>query len=187
MAGTTRNGSLRGETVRCLQRRHLYVGRSASHLKLGHSFLANAFREQDHGREECIAMFEDHVRSRPEKFNRLGELGDRTLLCHCKLTQHCHSDALFRLFRDEFLHSGDELGPPAAAALQLAALRRQLVDDEGYETDADEGAKPAGSGWVGLGPPIQVGAGRSQRGLVGGGGLAVGSPASVDCRTAHLS
>ena len=99
-------------------------------------------------------MFEDHVRSRPEKFNRLGELSGRTLLCHCKLTQHCHGDTLIRLFRDELQHSGDELGPPTAAALQLAALRSQLVDDEGYETEADEGAKPAGSGRVGLGPPM---------------------------------
>ena len=71
----------------------------------------------------------------PEKFCRLGELGGRALFCLCKLAQNWHGGAVIGLFLEDLLHSDDELGSPAAAALQLAALRRQLLDDEGYETN----------------------------------------------------
>ena len=38
------------------------------------------------------------------------------------------------------------------------------------DTDADEGAAPAGTGWLGRGPPMQIGPGYKQRGICDGGG-----------------
>ena len=53
----------------------------------------------------------------------------------------------------------------------MAATLRQGVGEEDSDTEADEGAAPAGAGWTGHGPPLAVGRWPMQRGLVDGAGL----------------
>ena len=76
--------------VERLQKRHLYIGRGASHLGCKRSFWANPFEVKRFGRLGAISKFEALFNSSPVMQSRLGQLTDKVLLCHCFQSESCH-------------------------------------------------------------------------------------------------
>lgn len=84
----------------------VYIGRRCTlgGWNLEESVWANPFRlpkgkctpEQ---RQEVLARYEAHVRSKPKLMARIPELAAKTLGCFCK-PQPCHGDVLVRLFEE---------------------------------------------------------------------------------------
>ena len=62
---------------------------------------ANPFRiGPDGDREEVLEKYEGHLRSTGLK-KEIGELEERTLLCHCGIHQRCHGDILLKILEEE--------------------------------------------------------------------------------------
>ena len=154
--------------VKQFQKKHLYIGRGGTRGR--RSVWANPFSVSAYGRQEAIARFERYLRSNSELLLQLPSLRHRVLLCHCKPHQGCHADILIKLFQETQAARLRE-SPPAAQDLQCAAAGKDHVAVEESDTEPDEGAPPLGSGWLGHGPPLQVGQGPKQRGIRDGAGL----------------
>jgi len=75
----------------------VYVGRPRHGLE---GPFGNPFPVERHGRDRCIALFEEHLRDRiksDEEFKRkVRELSSKTLVCFCK-PRPCHGDVLARI------------------------------------------------------------------------------------------
>ena len=73
--------------------------------------------------------------------------------CHIRIATLTSSKSSFRE------------SPPTALDLQCAAVGRDpvAVEESDTGTEPDEGAPPLGSGWLGHGPPQQVGQGPKRR------------------------
>ena len=98
--------------------------------------------------------------------SQIPELQDRVLLCHCAAEEECHADVMIKLFDEHFCARRDEEElPPEAEELVRAAANHEHVREDEPGTEPDEDAAPAGSGWCGRGPPLEVGQGPKARGL----------------------
>lgn len=77
----------------------LYIGRPCFRggWNLSGSKWANPFSVNKYGREECLKLYEQHIRNRPDLWNNLYELEGKTLGCFCK-PDPCHGDVLIKLF-----------------------------------------------------------------------------------------
>ena len=98
----------------------------------------------------------------------------KRLVCHCTQTQSCHADALIQKFRELFPQAYDRNDPtqraPTSEELNLLARHREEPpSDDG--SSSDEGVPGKNSGWVGVGPPMQVGVGYTSRDFRDGQGL----------------
>jgi len=73
----------------------VYIGRG--------SLWGNPYTVQEHGRELCIAMYEQYIRARlhqePDLYLQLLELKGKRLGCFCK-PKPCHGDVLVRLIQE---------------------------------------------------------------------------------------
>ena len=112
--------------------------------------------------------------SPPELASQLINLQGCRLLCHCKRFQQCHADAIIAKFIE--LHPGaycrertTERVPTSGELNLMVTLREEPSSDEG--SSADEGVPNKGSGWVGSGPPVRVGAGYTARDMCDGQAL----------------
>ena len=85
-----------GSQVKRLQQRHLYAGRGASHLGCPRSCWANPFTVKQHGFHRANDKFEEMLNNTPSLLQKLGQLTNRVLLCHCEKEASCHSDVLIR-------------------------------------------------------------------------------------------
>ena len=79
----------------------IYIGRGNRFLNLPESEWANPYRiGPDGGREEVLAKYEAHVRSRPDLMARLEELRGKRLGCWCA-PKPCHGLVLIKLLEEE--------------------------------------------------------------------------------------
>ena len=160
--------------VKRLQKRHLYIGRGASHLGCGRSFWANPFPVKQYGLQGAISKFETLLQSSPSMQSQLVQLTDKVLLCHCSPTEPCHGDVLIRAWENRFLNAeGQDSEEEAAQAEELfrAAELRQTVEEPESQSEEEPGQAPRGAGWRGRGPPMSVGRGPTEREFHDGAGL----------------
>jgi hypothetical protein len=80
---------------------HVYIGRNMSFYVPGtlKSKWANPFSVKKYGRDKCLQMYEEYVRSIPELFSSLQELQGKVLGCWCH-PEPCHGDILVKLLRE---------------------------------------------------------------------------------------
>ena len=128
--------------VKRLQKRHLYIGRSASHLGCKRSFWANPFQVKRYGQSGGISKFEAFFNSSPARQRRLGQLTDKVLLCHCSQSESCHGDVLIRAWEDKFLNSeeqdADEEAAQAEELFRAAEQRQPLEEPESQSEDESQ-------------------------------------------------
>ena len=120
-----------------LQKRHLYIGRGASHLGCRRSFWANPFQVKRYG-----LLGEALLNSSPTMQSRLN---DKVLLCHCSLSESCHGDVLVRAWEEKFPNSEkQDSDEEAAQAEELfrAAEQRQPVEEPESQSDDEPGQEP---------------------------------------------
>lgn len=121
----------------------VYIGRGSAQLCLGRSPWANPFVIGVHrGRHELVRKNEELLNDSPHLLADLASLSGCALVCHCALHERCRSDAIIASFLREF-----------------------------QGVDKLDGEARLGAGWVGDGPPIQVGRGARWRDIKEGGGL----------------
>jgi len=77
---------------------HLYIGRNMSFYVPGavKSKWANPFSVKKYGLDQCLELYEEHVKNSPELMNDLHELDGKVLGCWCKPSK-CHGDILVKL------------------------------------------------------------------------------------------
>ena len=134
----------------------------------------NPYKLCNHSRAQAVAKYKQLLDVTPELSSQLINLSGHRLLCHCKRSQQCHADAIIAKFAE--LHPGAydrdraaERVPSSEELNLLSTLRQEPPSDEG--SSADEGVPGKGSGWVGSGPPMQVGVGYTARDICDGQGL----------------
>ena len=119
-----------------------------------------------------MEKYEEYVRAVPSLMSQIPQLEDKLLLCHCRKDEACHADVLIRIFDEHFRDKGEDGNDPAEAPeLEAAARTGKYWKKKEPDTEPDEGAAPAGSGWLGVGQPLQVGQGPQARGFRYGAGL----------------
>ena len=80
----------------------LYVGRNMTQYIPGAigSKWCNLFKVDKHGREGCIQLYEEMIRSNKELMDSLDELEGKELGCWCK-PEGCHGDVLIKLVKEK--------------------------------------------------------------------------------------
>ena len=80
----------------------LYIGRfhrTRSGQVLGESSFANPFKLRDCSNiEECLCLFRNYLRCRPDFPQCLGALSGKRLTCHFAVEDWCHADVLIAEF-----------------------------------------------------------------------------------------
>ena len=61
------------------------------------------FKVKEFGREGAIQKYEAHLRSSADLQQKLGQLSNKVLLCHCDLSEACHGNVLIRAWEEKFL------------------------------------------------------------------------------------
>ncbi len=86
----------------------LYIGRNMSFYVPGTeaSKWKNIFEAKKYGLDQCLVLYEAHVRNTPELWNDLESLKGKELGCWCKPNK-CHGDVLIQLLAEK------EKGAPA--------------------------------------------------------------------------
>ena len=81
---------------------HVYVGRNMEFYVKGAkgSKWKNPFSVKKYGREECLRMYEEHIRNHPTLKNELHELQGKTLGCWC-VPDACHAQVLAKMADEE--------------------------------------------------------------------------------------
>ena len=135
----------------------------------------NPFKVSEHGRTIPVSKFEHHLRTDQDLNEALCQMSCARLVCHCRPGEECHADVTRTANREQFLdaHDRDEekAKPPSAQVLNyMAKLREVLEQSDG--SSADEGAPERGTGWVGYGPPMEVGVAYVSREFCDGQSLA---------------
>ena len=108
-------------------------------------------------------------------YRSLWRLSGRRLICHCPLHEKCHGDVLIQEFPILILRRTTgprKLETPADSRVlnYMSRLREERASEEG--SSPDEGVPEKGSGHCGIGPPMMVGVGYTQRELCDGQSLA---------------
>lgn len=74
----------------------VYVGRQAPGLK--RSRLANPFSVKEHGRDEALRLYREHLAADPALLAAVrAEFAGRDLACWCKPGEPCHADILLNI------------------------------------------------------------------------------------------
>ena len=148
-----------------------HVHRGCKQRGLTKSVFGKPFKLCDYGRTQAVAKYRQLLDVSPELTSQLISLSGRRLLCHCKRSQQCHADAIIAKFielhpREYDRERTTERVPTSEELNLMATLREEPPSDEG--SSADEGVPSNGSGWVGSGPPMRVGAGYTARDMCDG-------------------
>ena len=151
----------------------LYIGRGSSQRGLKKSLWCNPFNVSEYGRALAVSKFEHHLQTDQDLNEALWQLSGARLVCHCRLGESCHGDIFRTVFSKRFPEAYDRdsgnVKPPTAQVL-MAKLRE--VPEQSDGSSADEGASERGAGWMGHGPPTEVGVGYVSRELCDGQSLA---------------
>lgn len=80
---------------------HIYIGRDQTRFIKGAtgSKWANPFPVKKYGRDRCLELYRDYIKSNPELMNSLGELEGKILGCWCA-PEPCHGDILIELLEE---------------------------------------------------------------------------------------
>ena len=83
----------------------LYIGRNMNFYVPGtfKSKWANPFTVKKHGVDNCIKLYEEHIRN-STLYSELHELDDKELGCWCK-PNNCHGDVLINLRKEQLSSS----------------------------------------------------------------------------------
>lgn len=79
----------------------VYIGRAWAGLP--ESKWHNPYREWQHGRAECIRLYEQYLRGNLELLEAIPELVDQVLGCWC-YPEACHGDVLVKLVNEYEAH-----------------------------------------------------------------------------------
>ena len=138
------------------------------------SLWCNPFKVSEHGRALAVSKFEHHLRTDQDLNEALWQLSGARLVCHCRPGESCHADIIRTVFSERFPDAYDRdsgsAKPPTAQVLNYMAKLRE-VPEQSDGSSADEGAPERGAGWVGHGPPMEVGVGFVSRELCDGQSL----------------
>eukprot|EP00386_Alphamonas_edax_P008591 GDKI01028054.1.p1 GENE.GDKI01028054.1~~GDKI01028054.1.p1 ORF type:complete len:207 (-),score=43.12 GDKI01028054.1:279-899(-) len=79
----------------------VYIGRNMSYYVPGAtgSIWQNPFPVKKHGLEECLRLFEQYIRDKPELLAQIHTLEGKELGCWCK-PDACHGDVLVKLLQE---------------------------------------------------------------------------------------
>ena len=79
----------------------VYIGRNMTRYipKAVGSKWGNPFNVNKYGREKCLELYENHVRT-TRLYNELDELQGKELGCWCK-PESCHGDILIKLLQEK--------------------------------------------------------------------------------------
>lgn len=79
----------------------VYIGRNMSFYVKGAigSIWYNPFTSKKYGREKCLELYEQYIRSNKELLSKLHELKGKELGCWCKPLA-CHGDILIKLIKE---------------------------------------------------------------------------------------
>ena len=139
------------------------------------SLWCNPFKVSAHGRALAVSMFEHHLRTDQNLNEALWQLSGARLVCHCRPGESCHADIIRTVFSERFPDAYDRdsgrAKPPTAQVLNYKAEHRE-VPEQSDGSWADKGAPKRGAGWMGHGPPLEVGVGYVSRELYDGQSLA---------------
>lgn len=80
----------------------LYIGRENKTYNLPASKWANPYTLSDYSLEECLILYEKHIRN-SDLYNQLDELEGLILGCWC-FPNRCHGDILFKLYNEKRLN-----------------------------------------------------------------------------------
>ena len=84
---------MKTKVVHCKKEKYdVFIGRPS---KWG-----NPFSLFQYSREECIQLYEEYIRNKPELLNCLHELEGKILGCFCKPLA-CHGDVLVKLIEEK--------------------------------------------------------------------------------------
>jgi hypothetical protein len=61
---------------------------------LPESIWANPYSVKQYGREQCLLMYWEHLRSRPDLQQQLVTLRGKRLGCFCEMNESCHGHLL---------------------------------------------------------------------------------------------
>ena len=77
---------------------HVYIGRNMSVYVPGAnaSKWQNPFSVKKYGRDECLRLYEEYIKSNKELMDQINELKGKTLGCWCH-PESCHGDILLNL------------------------------------------------------------------------------------------
>ena len=159
--------------VKRFQKRHLYIGRGASHLGCARSFWANPFQVKRYGLQGALSKFEALLQSSTAMQSQPEQLSDKVLLCHCSPTEPCHGGVLIRACE----------AAQAEELFRAAELRKQVEVPES-QSDDEPGQEPRGAGWRGIGKPLCVGRGMHDREVHDGAGALLARPMAHRQKTA---
>ena len=70
------------DKARQLKKGDVYIGRGARQLGLEKSKWCNPYRVRDHGREQALRLFREHLDATPDLLASVPELQGKRLLCH---------------------------------------------------------------------------------------------------------
>ena len=163
------------DSVKRLLKGDLYIGRGSRQRSLAKSRYCNTFKVSEVGREMAIDKFRESLLQDQALYRSLWTLSGRRLLCHCRLHEKCHGDVLIQEFSNSYPQAYDrtaKAGNPADSRVlnYVSRLREEPDSEEG--SSPDEGVPERGSGHRGIGPPMMVGVGYTQRELCDGQTLA---------------
>ena len=163
------------DSIKQLMLGDIYVGRGSRQRNLKKSLWCNPFKVSEHGRALAVSKCEHHLRTDQDLNEALWQLSGARLVYHCRPGEECHADIIRTVFKEQFpdAHDRDEVSakPPSAQVLNYMAKLRE-VSEQSDGSSADEGAPERGTGWVGYGPPMEVGVGYVSRELCDGQSLA---------------
>ena len=162
------------DSIKQLMLGDLNIGRGSRQRSLKKSLWCNPFKVSEHGRDLAVSKFDHHLRTNQDLNDALWQLSGARLVCHCRPGEPCHADIIRKVFSQRFpdAHDRDNEGmePPTEQVLNYMAKLRE-VPEQSDGSSADEGAPERGAGWVGHGPPIEVGVGYVSRELCDGQSL----------------
>ena len=123
----------------------------------------------------AIDKFRETLKQDQALHRSLWTLSGRRLICHCRLHEKCHEDVLIQEFSNSYpqaYHRTTKAGTLADSRVlnNMSRLREEPDSEEG--SSPDEGVPEKGSGHRGIGPPMMVGVGYTQRELCDGQSLA---------------
>ena len=74
--------------------KYVYIGRP--------SIWGNPFSVEEHGREECLQLYESYLRNNPDLLSQLPTLVGKTLACWC-YPLPCHGDIIHKIMKEQGL------------------------------------------------------------------------------------
>ena len=120
----------------------IFAPSRGAHLGLGRSTWCNSHSVGRYKLDEALSRFESFIRHRPALMDRIGELEDKVLLCHCRLGVRCHADILIGLWDERFLKPSCHEKAPKTEELFMLHNREAWFKMQKLKTRSTKGNAP---------------------------------------------